>query len=181
MLSRCFLSLPGKGSQILLPGGRCCSPYNPCRLSPFPPHLQHPAAASTPTIVPPPTVPASYFCSTVTAGQSAADTATIQPISPRRWPEARATTTTGRHRAASQSRRLEAQGAASTPWVASTTARIAPATVRHQGWATRGRKVPHGRLFDGGATVAAAESAVAEGGGGDSSGGGGTASMSSSR
>ena len=71
--------------------------------------------------------------------------------------------------------------ATSTPSLASATARIAPATIRHQVWETRGRKVPHGRLFDGGATVAAAESAVAEGGGGDSSGGGGTASMSPSR
>ena len=54
--------------------------------------------------------------------------------------------------------------ATSTPWVASAAARMAPATARHQGWATRGRKAPHGRLFHGVATVAATESTVAEGG-----------------
>ena len=120
-----------KGMTGLLTGGGCCSPCNPCRLPPLPPHLHHSAAASTPTSVPLPTVPASYFCSTVTAGWSAADTATIRPISPHRWLEALATTAAARHQAASPSQRSEAQVATATAWVASATARMAPSTARH--------------------------------------------------
>ena len=57
-----------KGMTDFVSGGRVLLAMQPLSPAPAPAPFQHPAAASTPTSAPMLTIPASSFCSTVTAG-----------------------------------------------------------------------------------------------------------------